>query len=356
MMTRLLPLLLLLVLVSTITGMLSAPAPSVLPRDADPLILTAFNDTAFVLVDGRVDVDVLANDIETNAGCLKVLIDILDGPFNSNIDFPDSTHIERGDPADPTDDFIVYVPLAGFVGRDSLKYHVGRGGAGCGSTSDSAWVFLFVNRAPTAQNDILQVLPDVVNEIDVLANDTDADADALTVDSLAALPVHGAAEIVDKAGTPPQVIAYTPDAGYIGPDSLQYYISDDKLGVDSAWVLLTINAPPVAVADSATTLPNTPVVIAVLDNDSDPEGETLTIAAIVAGPSNGNVAVNGVVTYTPNAGFVGADTFRYVVADPLGGTDTTTVFVLDIILEAVGADVASRRGRRCTLAWRRTFS
>ena len=254
-MKRLFPLLLYLVLVAMITGMFAAPSPNESPDDAHPAILTAVDDTAFVLVNGRVVIDVIANDIELNTGCLPlILIDILVGPVHSNLKFQDSTYIDRMDPRDASDDVIVYVPDADFVGKDSLKYEVARNTAmGCGPDVDSAWVFIYVNQAPDAEDDVLQVTPDVLNEFDVLANDTDPDGDTLTVDSLGVLPKNGTAAIVDTLGT--QFITYTPDAGYIGPDTLQYFLSDDKLGVDSALVFLTVNGQPLAVADSATTLP-----------------------------------------------------------------------------------------------------
>ncbi len=329
-MKRLLPLFLSLILALVITGMFSTPSPYGAPDDANPVILTAVDDTAFVLKNDTVNVDVIANDIETNAGCLPlILIDILDGPFNSELDFS-RTRIDRnGTPADASDDFIRYIPNDDFVGKDSLKYEVSRNtsGTGCGTAIDSAWVFIYVTQAPDAREDVVQVIPGARNEVDVLANDMDPDGDPLTVDSLGVLPAHGDAEIVDETGTSPQRIAYTPDDGYVGPDSLLYYLSDDKRAVDSAWVRLTVNAAPVAVADSATTLPGDPITIDVLANDTDPEGGALTIAGIETGPSNGTVTVNGDITYTPNASFAGIDMFSYSIVDPLGGTDTGDVVV-----------------------------
>ena len=290
---------------------------------AQTIFFQAVDDTAFVLVDGTVDIDVLANDIQLNAGCNKVLVDILEGPFNSILDFPDGTFIERSDPTRPDDDFIVYVPNAGYAGRDSLKYELGRGGPNCGGIRiDSAWVHIYVNRPPDAQNDTLQVLPDIASTLSVLDNDVDADGDALTIDNLGVLPENGTA-VTDGA-----TIMYTPNAGYLGPDSLFYHISDDKLGTDSAWVFLTVNRPPVAVADSATTLPNMAVTIDALANDSDPEGGALSFAGFPDEPTNGTITANGVIVYTPDAGFVGSDMFTYTVTDPVGGTATTSVYVL----------------------------
>ena len=340
-MKRLLPVLLYLVLVALITGMFMGPSPKGSPDGADPLKLTAVNDTAYMLVNGRTVVDVVANDEDSNAGCFTFqFVQILAGPFHSNLKFRDSTYIDRREVEDPGDDVLVYVPFADFVGKDSLKYEVHSVDDGCPNTIDSAWVFIYITQAPDAEDDILQVMPEARNELDVLANDTDPDGEPLTVDSLGVLPAHGDAEIVNTGGTPAQLIAYTPDDDYIGPDSIQYFMSDDKRAVDSAWVWLTVNAQPVALDDSATTLPGDPITIDVLSNDSDPEGGALTIAGIESGPSNGNVTVNGVITYTPNAGFAGIDMFTYSIVDPLGGTDTGLVVVFVNTAPVAEDDVA----------------
>ena len=88
-----------------------------------------------------------------------------------------------------------------------------------------------------------------------------------------------------------------------------------------------VNDPPLALDDSATTAQDTGVTIDVLANDSDPDGDTLTVQSVTQG-SNGSVLSNGGdVTYTPNAGFYGTDSFRYTISDGNGGTDNAVVTV-----------------------------
>ena len=86
--------------------------------------------------------------------------------------------------------------------------------------------------------------------------------------------------------------------------------------------------PPVATADSARTTPGTPVNIDVLANDSDPDGDALSISALTQG-AHGQVArnPNGTLTYTPAAGFVGTDSFTYTISDGHGGTASAGVTV-----------------------------
>lgn len=86
------------------------------------------------------------------------------------------------------------------------------------------------------------------------------------------------------------------------------------------------NQAPVAAGDTAVVNPGQPAVIDVLANDSDPDGDPLSVASITQ-PANGVAALNadGTVTYTPNAGFTGSDAFTYTASDGRGGTDSATV-------------------------------
>ena len=90
------------------------------------------------------------------------------------------------------------------------------------------------------------------------------------------------------------------------------------------------NGPPVAVDDASTTAEDSAVVIRVLDNDSDVDGDSLSVIE-VSTPSNGSVAVTGAgttVIYTPNANFHGSDLFTYKVSDGKVVTDAATVTVI----------------------------
>jgi hypothetical protein len=88
------------------------------------------------------------------------------------------------------------------------------------------------------------------------------------------------------------------------------------------------NDPPVAVDDATSTAFETPINVAVLGNDSDPDGDALTVTN-ASDPTNGTTSINpdGTVHYTPDAGFSGSDTFTYEISDGHGGTDTATVTV-----------------------------
>lgn len=87
------------------------------------------------------------------------------------------------------------------------------------------------------------------------------------------------------------------------------------------------NSDPTPAPDSAVTDEDTPVTIPVLANDTDPDGDPLTVMGGSA--TNGTVTVNpdGTITYTPNADYNGPDTITYTVTDGNGGTATSTVSV-----------------------------
>jgi hypothetical protein len=181
------------------------------------------------------------------------------------------------------------------------------------------------NRPPVAVNDSASVAEDGAVNVAVRANDSDPDGDALTVQSVGQ-PANGTAAI-NADGT----VRYTPRANFHGADSFSYTISDGRGGTASASVAVTVtpvNDNPVAVNDSATTPAGTPVSVAVLANDSDLDGDALSVTAVTNGANGSAVRnANGTVTYTPNAGFSGADSFTYTVSDGRGGTATGTVSV-----------------------------
>ena len=115
------------------------------------------------------------------------------------------------------------------------------------------------------------------------------------------------------------------------------------------------NRAPNAVDDTATTAMNTPVTIAVLANDTDPDGDSLTVTA-VSDPPRGTAAVNanGTVTYTPDAGLSGADSFTYTASDGRGGSDTATVAITvrapDLqVTNVVASNAKPKEGDRVTI-------
>jgi Bacterial Ig domain/Calcineurin-like phosphoesterase/RTX calcium-binding nonapeptide repeat (4 copies)/Right handed beta helix region len=88
------------------------------------------------------------------------------------------------------------------------------------------------------------------------------------------------------------------------------------------------NQPPIAAGDSATTLRDQAVTIMVLANDSDPDGNPLTVGSVFE-PEHGTARIqaDGSILYTPALGFTGEDSFTYTINDGKGGTATATIDV-----------------------------
>jgi Ca2+-binding RTX toxin-like protein len=183
-----------------------------------------------------------------------------------------------------------------------------------------------VNTGPIANSDTASIVTNQAVLIDVLANDTDADGDALMITSVDPA-ANGAVAIEGNQ------LRYVPDVGFTGDETLIYTISDGQGGSATASVQITVNpvAPPnsapVAADDNASVDQDASVLIDVLSNDTDPDGDTLTITSVTASANGSAVIEGGSIRYTPNAGFSGSDTITYTVSDGEGGTATASVQV-----------------------------
>ncbi|WP_321529807.1 tandem-95 repeat protein [uncultured Desulfuromonas sp.] len=186
-------------------------------------------------------------------------------------------------------------------------------------------IVLDENDPPDALDDTITMAEDTTAVIPVLTNDSDPEGDPLTIIDLGSAQ-NGTVTLNDNGS-----VIYTPNENYNGDDSFTYTISDGQGGTDTATVYITVepaNDPPDAVNDATTTDEDTSVIIPVLNNDTDLDGDTLSVESVTQG-QNGQVQINedGTVTYTPNENFNGSDTFTYTITDGQGGTDTATVTV-----------------------------
>ncbi|MFS4467586.1 Ig-like domain-containing protein [Maribacter sp. 2210JD10-5] len=202
-----------------------------------------------------------------------------------------------------------------------------------------------LQQAATLIDDIVTTDEDVPVTVDIYGNDSGLPA----IGTLTATdPTNGSVSINDN-GTPndptDDMVTYTPDADYNGPDSFDYTVCNDSGACSTATVDVTILPIVDAFDDAIATNENTPVDIDVLDNDNDiPMLGTLT----TSNPTNGTVLINNggtpndpsddTVTYTPNPAFIGTDTFTYTLCDDTGNCETATVTV---IVNPVGADLDS---------------
>jgi len=180
------------------------------------------------------------------------------------------------------------------------------------------------NQPPIATNDTLAALKNQAKSLDPRANDSDPNGDSLSITSVSS-PAHGSVTFAANS------VTYTPASSYVGPDSFTYTITDSNGASATATVSVTVtdtNQPPNAVTDALTAQLNTAITFDPRVNDTDPNGDTLTIASATT-PVHGTTAVvaGTAVRYTPATGYLGADSFSYTLSDGQGGSDTATVSV-----------------------------
>ena len=186
-----------------------------------------------------------------------------------------------------------------------------------------------VNDPPTARPDSLTVNEDTSinnpnNRVNVLQNDDDPDGDALSITGASAN--NGATEISSNGN-----ISYAPNANYSGRDTISYTVSDGNGGTAGSTVAVTVNPvpdAPVANNDTGITVDedSSNNVINVTANDTDADGDNLTVSA--ASASSGTaVPDGGTVRYTPPANFSGPVTISYTINDGTGLTDSATASV-----------------------------
>ena len=171
------------------------------------------------------------------------------------------------------------------------------------------------NDQPVAVDDVKTTQEDSPVVVDVQANDSDLDGDALTT------------EILDSTNSGTLIllngdsIQFTPDTNFNGKDTLTYRICDNGTPVlcDTATVIFTINAAndkPLAIDDTKTTEEDNLVVVDVQANDSDLDGDSLTTEILDSTNSGTLVLLNGdSIQFTPDANFNGKDTFTYRICD-----------------------------------------
>lgn len=126
-----------------------------------------------------------------------------------------------------------YTPAANATGTRTLRFRASDGALT--STAAITIEITPVNDPPVATDDFAATDRDTAVTIDVVANDTDLDGDALELDSVAA-PAHGDAEIVDGK------LVYTPASGFTGPETFAYTARDGHGGTATAQLHLGVGA------------------------------------------------------------------------------------------------------------------
>ena len=294
-------------------GVLSASATVTITVDAVADAPVAVDDEFIVDEDsGATFLDVLANDFDDDGEPISA--EIVAQPANGQV-----ISVSGG---------LEYTPDADFNGVDTFTYSVTDSAFSSGVATVTI-VVNPVNDAPEALDDAFTTNEDTPLAGDVSQNDSDVDGEELTF-ALDQDAANGDLSL-NADGT----FVYRPDANFFGTDTFVYLASDGAESV-SATVTITVDpvddGPPVAGDDNFVVAGNSdPVVLDVLANDVNVDDDGLNILES-SPPTNGQLSlVNGALVYTPNPGFVGADSFAYLVSDDGGETSNTATVSLTVV-------------------------
>ncbi|MFK7970401.1 MAG: Ig-like domain-containing protein [Bacteroidia bacterium] len=277
----------------------------------------AINDINNTLIDTPVDGDVSTNDYEPDGD--STVFTLLMGPDSGSVVFN-------------TDGTYTYTPNSGFVGNDNFTYVICE--ADNSTVCDTGNVTIKVRdddpntpRAPIANDDVAATQVGLPVDGSLTTNDFDPDGDTIAVDTNPISgPNNGSISIATDGS-----FTYTPNAGFIGTDTVIYRICEVKAApavelCDTAQLVITVseddngaqNDPPFAGDDGFGIQMDSTLTGTLKPNDSDPNGDGLVYTTDpIDGPSHGTVTINtdGTFTYVPTAGYYGPDQFVYEVCD-----------------------------------------
>jgi hypothetical protein len=313
--------------ISDLSGALSNRATvSVTLNPVNDLPIAEDDSATTILQGDSITVNVTANDSDADDGLDFGSIVILSGPNNGSYVVNSNGTID-------------YTHDGSLTTTDSLTYTINDLSGAISNIATVSFTMIRPNIPPVAVNDVATTYAVTPVVIDVLANDTDADGDSLTIESVSSANFG-------TTSTDGLTITYTPIEGYPYPvpgpdglDTLVYTVIDGYGGSAFGIVNLTVLYPneiPIATDNTATVNKGATINIDVAANDNDPDGNLdLGSIVIIDNPAYGSVLVNGdgTVSYMHDDSVTTADSFTYTINDNVGATSniaTVTLVINDV--------------------------
>lgn len=266
----------------------------------------ANNDSYSVYKNTATNLNILSND---TSGSTITGITITQQPAHGTVTVNGTTNV-------------TYTPTNGYDGADTFKYKAVNA---TGSSNEATVSLNVIAAVPVANNDSYSLYNFTDTNLNILANDTSALA--ITGITITQQPAHGTVVVNGTTN-----VTYKSVAGYTGPDTFKYQVSNITGPSNEATVSITVvqdpnTAVPVANNDSYTAYKNNNSSFNVLSNDTSVL--TITGLTITQQPTHGTLTVNGTtnVTYKPETGYTGTDSFKYKAVNSTGPSNEATVSI-----------------------------
>ncbi|MBM5091800.1 tandem-95 repeat protein, partial [Vibrio parahaemolyticus] len=270
-------------------------------NDSDSLIVNRVNDAP--TVENAIADQVLSEDFATYTIDLNEVFKDTDSSLEFSVSGNNSIQISI------VNGVATITPTADWNGKETITLTAkDPSGESVNQTVDFTVAPVVDIEADSA--DVVEDTPTIIN---VLGNDTFESTDKVVSLDAENGPKNGTV-IVNNDGT----VTYTPDDNYVGEDTFTYIVTSGGVS-ESTTVsvdVTPVNDAPVAKDDIATTQEDTPVTIDVLPNDTDIDGDKLSIQSATVPEAQGKVEiVDGKLVFTPAENFNGHAEITYTVTD-----------------------------------------
>jgi gliding motility-associated-like protein len=316
----------------------------------------AVNDAAGTTLNTAVTVNVVANDKDSDGRIDPTKVDL----NTALTGIQSSASTPQGSFSVDAQGVVTYTPIALFLGRATIDYTVMDNDGAVSNAATITITVQAVNLAPVAANDNTTTTKNKEVTIKVTQNDTDVDGsiDASKVDlnpTLGGIQNTASTQQGTYSVNTDGVVTYTPANNFTGIAAQEYIVADNAGGWSNvATITITVqnvNSPPIAADDTGATSENTAVMVNVVSNDTDADGNIdaskVDLNPSVDGIQNtrdvlaGSFSVNnlGIVTFTPKRDFTGSASVNYTVNDNTGAV--SNVAKITIVVQPLNAPVAN---------------